>query len=57
MWAKVVELNKENQKIVVMYDADIVGWEQRPWEGWYGEGLEEVNMVLEWSSNELGGFC
>ena len=42
--------------MVVMYDADIVGWEQRAWEGWYGEGLEEVNMVLEWSSNKLGGF-
>ena len=26
LWAKVVELDKENQKMVVMCDADNVGW-------------------------------
>ena len=31
--AKVVELDKENQKMVVMCDADNAGWEQRPWKG------------------------
>ena len=47
---QVVELDKENQKMVVMCDADNVGWGTQI----MGELVEEVNMVLGWSSNKLG---
>ena len=50
LWAMAVKLDKENQKMVVMCDADNVGWGTQI----MGELVEEVNMVLGWSSNKLG---
>jgi len=51
---KVVELDKENQKMVVMCDADNVGWGTETMEGLVGDWLKEGNKVLGWSSNKMG---
>ena len=49
-----IELDKENQKMVVMCDADNVGWGTETMEGLVGDWLKEGNKVLGWSSNKMG---
>ena len=54
LWAMAVKLDKENQKMVVMCDADNVGWGTETMEGLVGDWLKEGNKVLGWSSNKMG---
>jgi hypothetical protein len=49
LWAKVVELDKNNQKTVVKCGVDSVGWGLDSQGGIIGEWLEEVSKVSDWS--------
>merc|ERR1711892_1205830 len=54
LWAKVVELDQENQKMVVKCGVEGVGWGVETMGGLVTEWLEEVHKLSKWSSNKVG---
>jgi len=54
LWAKVVELDAENEKMVVKCGADGVGWGAETMGKLVKDWLDEVNMVSGWSTHKVG---
>jgi len=54
LWAKVVELDRDNEKMVVKCGADIVGWGVDSMGGLIRDWLDDVALVSGWSSHKVG---
>jgi len=54
LWAKVVELDTENEKMVVKCGADGIGWGAETMGRLVKDWLEEVNKVSGWSNHRVG---
>jgi len=54
LWVKVVEIDKEKQKIVVTCALEKVGWGQETMGGIVKEWLDTMNSVSGWSQTKVG---